>query len=433
MIATTIYSQNLTTTLGTNGSFIIKDGANTFLTLDQATGYLTLKSGVIFIGANRFLHNYGANNTFVGINSGNFTMTGTYNIAMGDQSLLSNTTGNYNTALGVNTLNSNTTGERNTAVGISSLYSNTTGNYNTAVGNGSLSSNTIGYENTALGNQSLGANTEGSFNTALGYRSLYQSTTADQNTAIGYQSLFANTTGASNTASGHNSLVHNTTGDKNTASGDRSLYSNTTGSQNTAIGDRTGYSISTGSNNTAIGYDAQVNGISSNQVRIGNTFVTYAGIQVAWTITSDKRWKSDINNSELGLGFISKLNPVSYTRINDEKKRTEYGLIAQEVEKVLKESGIENAGMLTIDDNGRYELRYNDLLAPMIKAIQELKEEKVIEIAELKTANDVLKTTTVALTDRITRFEQIQNMLAAEIEKLKTHSDDKTKVSLGEK
>lgn len=31
--------------------------------------------------------------------------------------------------------------------------------------------------------------------------------------------------------------------------------------------------------------------------------------------------------------------------------------------------------MLTIDGEGRYELRYNDLIAPMIKAIQELKTE----------------------------------------------------------
>lgn len=31
--------------------------------------------------------------------------------------------------------------------------------------------------------------------------------------------------------------------------------------------------------------------------------------------------------------------------------------------------------MLTIDGEGRYELRYNDLLAPMIKAIQELKQQ----------------------------------------------------------
>ena len=42
--------------------------------------------------------------------------------------------------------------------------------------------------------------------------------------------------------------------------------------------------------------------------------------------------------------------------------------------------------MLTITDEGMYELRYNDLIAPMIKAIQELE----IENKELKTKNQEL-------------------------------------------
>lgn len=79
--------------------------------------------------------------------------------------------------------------------------------------------------------------------------------------------------------------------------------------------------------------------------------------------------------SGLGLGFISKLNPVSYVRKNDEKQKTEYGLIAQEVKQALKDCGVDNSGMITVTDEGMYELRYNDLIAPMIKAIQELKKE----------------------------------------------------------
>ena len=54
---------------------------------------------------------------------------------------------------------------------------------------------------------------------------------------------------------------------------------------------------------------------------IGNFDITYAGIQVPWTYTSDKRWKSDIRDSHLGLDFISKLRPVSYYRNNDESKK----------------------------------------------------------------------------------------------------------------
>ena len=92
-------------------------------------------------------------------------------------------------------------------------------------------------------------------------------------------------------------------------------------------------------------------------------------------MTSDRRWKENIKPSNLGLNFITQLNPVSYTRKNDEAQKTEYGLIAQDVEEVLKADGIENTGMLNVTDEGMYELRYNDLIAPIIKAIQELKKE----------------------------------------------------------
>jgi hypothetical protein len=151
-------------------------------------------------------------------------------------------------------------------------------------------------------------------------------------------------------------------------------------------------------------------------VRIGNTLVTYAGVQVAWTITSDRRWKSDIQNSGLGLGFISKLRPVSYFRNNDESQKTEYGFIAQDVEEVLKESGVENSGMITITDEGLYELRYNDLLAPMVKAIQELSEEN----EKLKDQSEKLQVKNENLEDRLAKYEQIQIMLVREIGEIKS-------------
>jgi galactitol-specific phosphotransferase system IIB component len=158
-------------------------------------------------------------------------------------------------------------------------------------------------------------------------------------------------------------------------------------------------------------------GTSSNQIRLGNTAITYAGIQVAWTVTSDRRYKDNITPLGLGLGFISKLNPVSYVRKNDENKKTEYGLIAQEVEEVLKELGIENHGMLTVTDEGMYELRYNDLIAPMIKAIQELKEKSDVkdnEIANLKEENRQLRSEiqlVKSLSDEVQNLKQIINSL----------------------
>ncbi len=49
------------------------------------------------------------------------------------------------------------------------------------------------------------------------------------------------------------------------------------------------------------------------------------------------------------------------------------GLLAQEVEATLRKHGLGNSGMVHQPTEDSYmSLRYNDLLAPMIKAIQEL-------------------------------------------------------------
>jgi hypothetical protein len=240
------------------------------------------------------------------------------------------------------------------------------------------------------GNFSMsGSGTQASYNTGVGYSSLQSLATGHSNSAFGTYSLYSNTTGLVNSAFGTYSLYSNTTASFNSAFGYGTLFSNTTGNHNTAIGYNAGSGITTGSNNITIGSGSAVpDGTASHQIRLGNTAITYAGIQVAWTVTSDRRYKENINPIGLGLGFISKLNPVSYQRKNDENKKTEYGLIAQEVEEVLKELGIENHAMLTITDEGMYELRYNDLIAPMIKAIQELKEQKDTEIAKLREEKD---------------------------------------------
>jgi len=295
------------------------------------------------------------NNTFWGFQAGNSNTNGNFNTANGGGALYSNTSGAGNTATGVRALYSNITGGNNTATGLSALYSNTGGN-NTATGVSALYFNTIGGNNTANGLQALYKNTTGSNNTATGFFSMYENVTGNQNTAYGLYSLLNNTSGSSNTANGMGALNFNSLGSDNTAIGYRALYTTTTGGNNTGIGNGADVPSAT----------------SSNQIRIGNTAITYAGVQVAWTITSDKRWKLDINNSNLGLDFINKLRPVSYYRNNDESKKLEYGFIAQEIEEVLNNAGASNNGIISKDDKGMYGVRYNDLMSPMVKAIQEL-------------------------------------------------------------
>jgi serine phosphatase RsbU (regulator of sigma subunit) len=95
----------------------------------------------------------------------------------------------------------------------------------------------------------------------------------------------------------------------------------------------------------------------------------------------------------------------------------------------LKETGTENTGMITKTDEGMYELRYNDLLAPMVKAIQELNEVN----EKLKSQNEKLQVKNENLEERLTKYEQMQNMLAKKLEQLETKDKDVKNVKLGEK
>jgi hypothetical protein len=143
-----------------------------------------------------------SNNFFVGP-SGNVTMSGYDNTAIGDSALTNNTSGYGNTANGTDALSSNTTGFVNTANGAFALYSNTVGSFNTAIGGQALYANTTGTENTANGLSALYANTSGSYNTAIGASALQYNTTGAFNTAIGQVALIWNTTGSNNIALGY--------------------------------------------------------------------------------------------------------------------------------------------------------------------------------------------------------------------------------------
>lgn len=227
-----------------------------------------------------------------------------------------------------------------------------------------------------IGHIALVSNTSGDVNTAIGASALHDNTTGTFNTAIGGYALRYVTTGEFNTAIGVNSLGKNVSGDNNVGVGYLSLY-NTVGNENTAIGVDSGSNLTSGSNNIAIGASAYFSSSSaSNQVRIGNTAITSANIQVAWTITSDKKYKKNIKPCNLGINFIKELKPVQYVRRGNKDKKLEYGFIAQDIQKILKKFDIEKAGL--INHNEGYdclELRYNDLFAILVKAIQEQQHE----------------------------------------------------------
>ena len=421
-----LLSQNITNTLGTNGVFTIKDALTNYFTLSQSTGEVNIlrslrlenttnsTTGVIYKGSERFLHNYGygSANTFLGINSGNFTMTGALNTALGYNSLPGNTTGNQNTAVGYQSLFGNTTGSYNTAIGRQSLFAGNSGNYNTAIGWLSMY-NTTGNNNTALGSSTLFSNTTGTNNTSVGMESLLNNTGGSENTAVGYRSMYYNN-GTGNTAIGYNTLLYNVSGFQNTAIGHHSLIGNT-GNFNTALGYNSGSLIGSGFNLTCIGIDANpTSATANNQITLGNGFVSSLRCNVT-TITSlsDMRDKKNIKDLPLGLELITMLKPRMFNwdkrewyddNISDGTKMQESptaGFIAQELDEVQSTAGAEWLNLVLKDNPDKWEATPGNLLPLMVKAIQELKME-----------NDELK-------NKLAKLAEIQDMLANEIGKIK--------------
>ena len=102
--------------------------------------------------------------------------------------------------------------------------------------------------------------------------------------------------------------------------------------------------------------------------------------------TSDANDKSNISDSDLGLSFVSQLNPRKYTLNDGDSSRTHYGLIAQEVKTVLDNNNINTSDfapyikgeILDTNNQGtgeyKYGLRYTELISILIKAIQELEQ-----------------------------------------------------------
>ena len=381
------------------GTEALKSNATAYYNVAVGDGalYNSTASALVGIGYQSLYSNTTGNlNTAIGYKSMNSNTTGIQNTATGSDSLKFNTIGYSNTANGSSALRNNTIGYFNTAFGSYALSENNVGFENTAIGTNALTNNIDGFENTAIGNGSLSGNQNGDNNTAVGFEALKLST-SNANTAIGGKALWKTTTGSLNVSIGASSLQNNTYGFENVAIGTNSLSNIIGGSNNTAIGTSSGLNIVYGNNNVIIGNSAVPPTNGDNQVRIGNTDITYAGIQVAWSITSDKRWKSNIQKSSLGLDFIKKLNPVSYFRNNDESKKVEYGFIAQEVEESLNSSNASNNGIITKDDAGMYSVRYNDLLSPMVKAIQELE----FENQTLKSQNQELEKRLKAIEDKL--------------------------------
>lgn len=205
----TAIKMNVTDTASAAGSLLmdLQVGGSSQFSVTKG-GKITAQTLTIGLGGQTTV----ASNTAVGFEAlHSASLTGTNNVGVGYQALLSNTTASNNTAIGVQALYSTTTGTNNAAGGLLALFSNTTG----------------------------------SNSTAFGREALRRFVSAGNQVAIGYRALFG--------------------GDATPA--------NNTGANNIAIGFQAGDAITTGSTNIVIGYDIDVDSATgSNQINIGGVY-----------------------------------------------------------------------------------------------------------------------------------------------------------------
>lgn len=265
------------------------------------------------IGYQALSANAGNKNTAIGSNALVTNTTGSYNIAIGSETMKFNTTGENNTAIGFSALINNLTGSNNLAMGNSALFSNQSGKGNIAIGASALLNNLTGDNNLAIGFSALLSNKFGIGNTAIGTSALHNNLSGNNNLAVGYRALNNNTSGMGNTASGFESLVNNTSGRYNTAVGYRALWLNTTGEYNLANGFDAMVNNKTGHKNIAIGFESMYNTISGDDnIAIGTNALRSANITTLnVAIGSGSLSKNTIGRNNTAIGKGSLLNNVS--------------------------------------------------------------------------------------------------------------------------
>ena len=216
-------------------------------------------------------------------------------------------------------------------------------------------------------------------------------TTSRNNIAIGTETMCDLTSGGNNVAIGLYPGAKLTTGGDNIHIGRCAGCANTTGGDNVSIGRGAGIGV--------VGTAANINiGATANKTTGSIGCIAHCMYSSGWH-ASDCRFKCDITDSDLGLSFINKLTPVSYKwKDGTDDKKTQYGLIAQDVKTVLDEIGKteeqfgaykkvekEDLGDPDVATNSTKNstksgdvdlgLAYEQFISPLIKAVQELSAE----------------------------------------------------------
>lgn len=308
-----VYRKNMHTAAVTNTVFVKLNESLSFPATNAAG-----TAGVIYRGgvaaANRFIHNFGTNNTFVGNGAGNLTLT------TGSAQL--------NTGFGVNTLAALTTGTDNTAVGVNAGVLITSGSNNALLGLQAGASLTSGSSNAIVGENAGAAFTTGVSNVLIGFEAGQAYTGAESGNVI---------LGASQQGTVGESFVMRL---GNTLGGIATTKTFVYGVAGV----------------TTVVADAVPVLISASTSQLGVT-------------SSSIRYKENIRDMADESSCLSKLRPVIFNYKNHSPEHTAYGLIAEEV--------IEIAPRLVVKDEEGLPMtvKYHEMIPMLLNEIIKLNKE----------------------------------------------------------
>ena len=267
-------------------------------------------------------------------------------------------------------------------------------------------------DNTNIGYRAGDAITTGDYNTAIGSGALSSLTTTNGNTAIGYGAMVNSVGCENNVAVGYGAAQY-LDGIRNVALGFAALGDTAqSGDENVAVGYAAGLNLTSGSNNVLLGPYAGYTSTSglieidteSNRIVLGNNSTTNAYIQVAWTVSSDARDKTDVVAIPSSLSFLEALNPVTF-KWDKRSKYTVYdddmnvvststpdgthkedqlfaGFLAQEVKQAVADTGYIDDVFVDEEYPDQLKLKETALIPVLVKAVQELSAKvKVLEAA----------------------------------------------------
>jgi hypothetical protein len=109
-------------------------------------------------------------------------------------------------------------------------------------------------------------------------------------------------------------------------------------------------------------------------------------LNAAPIITSDENAKQNIQpQAEVYSQVFDRLKPVTFRYKDGHSDRTHTGLIAQDVEKAVRDCGLDTQAFAALckEEQGSYGIRYEELVSMLIYEVQKLKK----QVARLEKTN----------------------------------------------